>query len=89
MVALYGRPGSAAMGVLGEQGIERSVQRAQRLAEEYRARPNVGLALDPGWRLGPGQKHRVQLGSVDAAEINRVSGRPATSPATTGCRRSC
>jgi hypothetical protein len=147
MVALYGHPGSAAMGVLGEQGIERSVQRARRLAEEYRpltqdtvvpafeiittvassspgadgdysaeskvadlapwvdaaaaagvyvvldlqpgrsdflsqaklytdllARPNVGLALDPEWRLGPGQKHRVQVGSVDVAEINRVSG---------------
>jgi hypothetical protein len=147
MVALYGRPGSAAMGVLGEQGIERSVQRIRRLAEEYRpltqdtvvpafeivttvasaspgadgdysaesrvadlvpwvdaaaaagiyvvldlqpgrsdflsqaklyadllVRPNVGLALDPEWRLGPGQRHRVQVGSVDAAEINRVSG---------------
>jgi hypothetical protein len=147
MVALYGRPGSPAMGVLGEQGIERSVQRAQRLAQEYRpltedtvvpafeivttvassspgadgdysvesrvadlvpwvdaaaaagiyvvldlqpgrsdflaqaklyadllARPNVGLALDPEWRLGPGQMHRVQVGSVDAAEVDRVSG---------------
>ncbi|MCW0212069.1 MAG: hypothetical protein OJJ54_01825 [Pseudonocardia sp.] len=147
MVALYGHPGTAALGVLGEQGIEQSVVRAQRLAEEYRpltpdpvvpafeiittvasstagadgdysnetkvadlvpwvdaaaaagiyvvldlqpgrsdflsqarlytdllARPNVGLALDPEWRLGPGQRHRVQVGSVDVAEINQVSG---------------
>ncbi|MEN3301933.1 MAG: hypothetical protein V7633_3991 [Pseudonocardia sp.] len=87
MVALYGRPGPAAMGVLGEQGTERSVQRAQRLAEEYRPR-RTSARLDPGWRLGPGQKHPVQVGPVDAAEINRVSDRPA-SPATTGCRRSC
>ncbi|MFR9802214.1 hypothetical protein ACL02T_07895 [Pseudonocardia sp. RS010] len=36
-------------------------------------RPNVGLALDPEWRLRPGQKHRVQVGSVDAAEVNDVS----------------
>ncbi|MCE3551577.1 hypothetical protein LWC33_08930 [Pseudonocardia sp. RS11V-5] len=35
-------------------------------------RPNVGLALDPEWRLRPGQKHRVQVGSVDAAEVNAV-----------------
>ena len=35
-------------------------------------RPNVGLALDPEWRLGPGQKHLQQIGSVDAGEVNRV-----------------
>ena len=41
--------------------------------EELLKRPNVGLALDPEWRLGPNQRHMVQIGSVDAAEINKVS----------------
>lgn len=35
-------------------------------------RPNVGLALDPEWRLGPDQVHLQQTGTVDAAEINTV-----------------
>ena len=35
-------------------------------------RPNVGLALDPEWRLGPTQKHLEQIGGVDAGEVNRV-----------------
>ncbi|MBW0101346.1 hypothetical protein [Pseudonocardia sp. KRD291] len=37
------------------------------------ARPNVGLALDPEWRLGPNQRHNVQVGTVTAAEINKTS----------------
>ncbi|WP_345152748.1 hypothetical protein [Arthrobacter ginkgonis] len=41
--------------------------------EELLKRPNVGLALDPEWRLKPNQRHLVQIGSVDAAEINKVS----------------
>ena len=36
-------------------------------------RPNVGLALDPEWRLKPEQRHLEQIGSVDATEINQVS----------------
>lgn len=35
--------------------------------------PNVGLALDPEWRLLPHQVHLVQIGSVTAKEINSVS----------------
>lgn len=35
--------------------------------------PHVGLALDPEWRLKPGQKHLRQIGSVHAKEINQVS----------------
>ncbi|HMO10413.1 MAG TPA: hypothetical protein PKB06_02655, partial [Actinotalea sp.] len=35
--------------------------------------PNVGLALDPEWRLKPDQVHLRQIGSVSAAEINTVS----------------
>ena len=37
------------------------------------AEPHVGLALDPEWRLKPKQRHLRQIGSVSAAEINRVS----------------
>lgn len=36
--------------------------------------PNVGLALDPEWRLGPNQKPLVQIGSVGVDEINQTSG---------------
>ncbi|APF41712.1 hypothetical protein BHE16_04195 [Neomicrococcus aestuarii] len=145
-VALYGHPGTGALGLLGEQGPEESVARVKELAAEYQPfstepvqpafeiittiasaapgadgqyssvtpisklmpyidaaekagvyvvldlqpgrndfltqaklyeellkKPHVGLALDPEWRLGPGQKHMVQIGSVEAAEVNEVS----------------
>ena len=45
---------------------------AKRYAELLRA-PHVGLALDPEWCLGPNERHMVQIGSVDAAEINRTA----------------
>jgi hypothetical protein len=32
----------------------------------------VGLALDPEWRLKPGQRHLAQIGSVPVAEVNSV-----------------
>lgn len=35
LVALYGHPGTSSLGVLGEQGPEESVERAQQLASEY------------------------------------------------------
>ncbi|MGQ0847093.1 MAG: hypothetical protein ACT4QF_23490 [Sporichthyaceae bacterium] len=41
--------------------------------EELLRLPHVGLALDPEWRLKPGQVHLRQIGSVDASEINRVA----------------
>jgi hypothetical protein len=145
MVALYGHPGTAALGALGEQGVEGAIARAQQMAAEYQplvdvpvvpafeiittvassgagpdgnysfeapidllhpwvdaagqagvyvvldlqpgrtdfltqakryqellARPYVGLALDPEWRLQPNQRHLVQIGSVTAGEINAV-----------------
>ncbi len=40
--------------------------------EEFLLLPHVGLALDPEWRLKPHQVHLEQIGTVDAAEINRV-----------------
>ena len=35
--------------------------------------PNVGLALDPEWRLAPDQVHLRQIGSVSVDEVNAVS----------------
>ena len=35
--------------------------------------PWVGLALDPEWRMGPRQVPGRVIGSVGAAEVNRVS----------------
>jgi hypothetical protein len=46
---------------------------AQRYAELL-AEPHVGLALDPEWRLAPGQRHMAQIGSVTAGEVNAVAG---------------
>ncbi|HET6832792.1 MAG TPA: hypothetical protein VFH30_02910 [Acidimicrobiales bacterium] len=145
MVALYGHPGTPVLGVLGEQGVEGAIARAQQMAADYQslvdvpvvpafeiittvasngagpdgnysyeapldvlrpwvdaagqagvyvvldlqpgrtdfltqakryeellARPYVGLALDPEWRLQPNQRHLAQIGSVTAGEINTV-----------------
>lgn len=35
--------------------------------------PDVGLALDPEWRMGPGQVPAQEIGSVSAGEVNTVS----------------
>ncbi|WP_419925230.1 hypothetical protein [Candidatus Poriferisocius sp.] len=43
-----------------------------RIYEEFLRLPHVGLALDPEWRLKPGEVHMRQIGTVDAAEINHV-----------------
>ncbi len=47
------------------------LSQAQRYEELLRL-PHVGLALDPEWRLGPNQRHLVQIGRVSAEEINSV-----------------
>jgi len=47
------------------------LSQARRYAELL-TEPNVGLALDPEWRLGPAQVHRAQIGSVGVDEINAV-----------------
>ncbi|RWZ52854.1 hypothetical protein ELQ90_02625 [Labedella phragmitis] len=145
-VALYGAPDAPVLGVLGEQGVDETIDRARKVAAPYEAltdrtvvptleiiatvaagaegddgnysnelpadrltpyidaaaeagvyvvidlqpgrtdfltqaklyesllaRPNVGLALDPEWRLEPDEKHLTQIGSVTAEEINAVS----------------
>ncbi|GAA1498452.1 hypothetical protein [Paeniglutamicibacter kerguelensis] len=41
--------------------------------EKLLSYPNVGIAYDPEWRLKPNQRHMVQIGSVDAAELNRAN----------------
>jgi hypothetical protein len=34
--------------------------------------PHVGLALDPEWRLDPGEVHLREVGQVEVDEVNRV-----------------
>lgn len=51
--------------------------RASLLAQAKRYRsllrlPDVGLALDPEWKLAPGQLPLRQIGSVSSAEVNGV-----------------
>lgn len=41
--------------------------------EDLLREPDVGLALDPEWRLGPDERHLEQVGTVDASEVNQVS----------------
>lgn len=41
--------------------------------EDLLREPDVGLALDPEWRLAPDERHLEQVGSVHASEVNRVS----------------
>lgn len=44
-----------------------------KLYEELLLMPNVGLALDPEWRLAPDQVHLRQIGSVGIDEVNAVA----------------
>ncbi|ROS23339.1 hypothetical protein EDF22_3117 [Rathayibacter sp. PhB127] len=145
-VAIYGTPGAPVLGVLGEQGLDATIARAEAVAEPYRSLtdlqvvpsleiittvaagsaggdgdysneldpsgirpyidaaaaagmyvvldlqpgrsdfltqaqayeellrlPNVGLALDPEWRLAPDEVPLAQIGRVQAAEVDSVS----------------
>ncbi|WP_206446563.1 hypothetical protein [Agrococcus sp. KRD186] len=54
-----------------QPGLSSFPEQARRY-EELLAQPHVGLALDPEWRLQPGQRHLEQIGSVDAAEVNET-----------------
>lgn len=146
MIALYGHPGVAGLGLLGEQDIEPAIERVEGYLEEYREvsdhtflpafeiiatiadsgpgpdgdyssesdlpflrpwidaaaeagvyvlldlqpgradflsqaeryaellkEPHVGLALDPEWRLEPGQRPLQQIGHVEIDEVNEVA----------------
>jgi len=44
-----------------------------KLYEQLLLYPNVGLALDPEWRLAPDQVHLRQIGSVHVDEVNAVA----------------
>jgi hypothetical protein len=43
-----------------------------KLYQSLLAQPDVGLALDPEWKLQPGQLPLRQIGSVSIAEVNSV-----------------
>ncbi|MQA73310.1 MAG: hypothetical protein GEU88_02975 [Solirubrobacterales bacterium] len=43
----------------------------------YLREPDVGLALDPEWHVGPGEVPGQVIGSVDAATVNEISARLA------------
>lgn len=49
-----------------------ALAQAKRYTELLRM-PNVGLALDPEWKLDPNELPLQQIGSMSAVEINRVS----------------
>ena len=44
-----------------------------RLFEEFLREPDVGVALDPEWRMTDAQRPGQVIGSVDAAEVNEVA----------------
>ena len=44
-----------------------------RRLKKWLVKPNVGLALDPEWRIQPGQVPGRVIGSVSAEEVNNVS----------------
>jgi hypothetical protein len=44
-----------------------------RALQPYLEQPDVGLALDPEWKVAEGQVPGKVIGSVDATEVNRVS----------------
>ena len=48
------------------------VAEAERL-RPYLREPNVGLALDPEWNMGPGGVPGERIGSVEAGIVNQVS----------------
>jgi hypothetical protein len=40
--------------------------------ERFLREPDVGLAVDPEWHVGPGQVPGDQVGSIDAKTVNQV-----------------
>ncbi|MCK9876298.1 hypothetical protein MXD59_10995 [Frankia sp. Ag45/Mut15] len=55
-----------------QPGRARFLDQAKRY-ERFLREPDVGLALDPEWKMGPGQVPGQRIGSSDAAGINEVS----------------
>jgi hypothetical protein len=44
-----------------------------KVLEKWLVNPDVALAIDPEWRMGPGEVPGQKIGSVQAAEVNSVS----------------
>ncbi|HEX3213300.1 MAG TPA: hypothetical protein VH016_12090, partial [Actinomycetota bacterium] len=59
--------------VLDVQPGREDFMRALRHWEPYLRQPDVGIALDPEFAMGPGQVPGKHLGRTDAAAINRAS----------------
>ena len=55
-----------------QPGRARFLPEAKRL-ERWLREPDVGLALDPEWHVGPGEIPGQVIGSVDAADVNAVA----------------
>ncbi|HEX2577184.1 MAG TPA: hypothetical protein VHK88_12600, partial [Aquihabitans sp.] len=55
-----------------QPGTARFIDDARRF-ERFLREPDVGLALDPEWRMPNGGIPGEQIGTVDAAEVNEVS----------------
>ncbi|EIV96073.1 hypothetical protein [Frankia sp. QA3] len=55
-----------------QPGRGRFLDQARRY-ERFLREPDVGLALDPEWKMGPNQVPGRQIGSSDAAGLNEVS----------------
>ena len=53
----------------GRSDFMTEVRRLRRWLEQ----PDVSLALDPEWRVGPGEVPGKTIGTVSAAEVNRVT----------------
>jgi hypothetical protein len=53
----------------GRSDFMTEVRRLRRWLEQ----PDVSLALDPEWRVGPGEVPGQTIGTVDASEVNRVT----------------
>jgi hypothetical protein len=47
--------------------------REVRALRRFLAEPDVSLALDPEWSIGPGQQPGRQIGSTDAGTVNAAS----------------
>ncbi|MCP3426596.1 sugar phosphate isomerase/epimerase [Rothia sp. AR01] len=54
-----------------QPGLESFPDQVARYADQLKD-PNVGVGLDPEWRLAPGQVPLQQIGTVSAAEINET-----------------
>ena len=80
-VALYGHPGTGALGVLGEQGTQATIRRAQRMAAQVPAEHRP-----PGRAGAGGDRHRrLPVGGCGRRLLGRVVGREA--PTAGGCGR--